>query len=219
MDYHHHWQHSMSAMLLSDSTAYPNFSRNFASWPWEFFYLLFDAMSTNVIKKSLYVSFIFAHLFCSRGSFIYVISVNIISRVVRLPCQNSHFVVLHCESLFLPSHWLSPPSIQSTRWKRCEWESNHCESLGDASKVPVAAVILVAPESRGLNAQTTSSFKPPLLNMWQYSSTVHHSPWNFSGRWQRRVMMAADTSLLMVTSSAMMVQSARRSLQHIFLWY
>jgi len=219
MEYYHHWQHSMSAMLLSDSTACPNFSRNFVSWPWEFFYLLFGAMSTNVIKKSLYVSFIFAHLFCSRAlPYMWFPSTSFPESFAD-SSKTLHFVILHFESLFLPFHWLSPPSIKSTRWKRSEWESNHCESLGDASKVSVASVILVAPESRGLNAQTTSSFKPLLVNMSQYSSTVHQNPWNFSGRWQRRVMMAADTSLSMVTFSDMMIQKVQKFLRCWLLWY
>ena len=112
MEYYHHWQHSMSAMLLSDSTACPNFSRNFVSWPWEFFYLLFGAMSTNVIKQSLYVSFIFAHIFCSRAlPYMWFASTSLPESFADIS-KTLHFVILHFESLFLPSHWLSPPSIK-----------------------------------------------------------------------------------------------------------
>ena len=137
-----------------------------------FFYLLFGAMSTNVIKNSLYVSFIFANLFCSRALPYMWFPLISFPESFADSAKTLHFVILHFESLFLSIPLAISSLYKKTRWKRCEWESNHCESLGVASKVSVAGVIMVAPKSRGLNAQTTSSFKSLLTNMSQYLSAV-----------------------------------------------
>jgi hypothetical protein len=72
---------------------------------------------------------------------------------------------------------------------------------------------------RGGTAQNSKGEHKSLLSMSQYSSIVHQNPWKPSGRWQRRVMMAADASLLMVGARGMMVQNERRYLRCWLLWY
>jgi hypothetical protein len=144
-------------------------------------------MSTNVIKKSLYESFVFAHLFCSRAlSFMWFLSTSFPesftykAKTLILSFFTVKAFSFHPTGYLLPLYkvqlWKSFPSIPlaisslySTIWKRCEWESNHCESLGDASKVPVAAVIWSLPRVEVLMP------KPPHPSSHS-SSTCHNTP-------------------------------------------
>ena len=69
--------------------------------------------------------------------------------------KSLHCITLHCESLFVPFHWLSSPFLITRRRETsCEQDSNHCELLEVASKASFWSIILVAPEGRGQNTHS-----------------------------------------------------------------
>jgi hypothetical protein len=126
----------------------------------------------------------------------YVISIESFTELLIDIGKSLHCITLHCESLFVPFHWLSSPFLIRRREIRCERDSNHCAQLEVASKASFGRIILVAPEGRGQNThihvilQQNCSYHLTLVLCWLW----HSMDLLREVRDEREMMAAATTS-------------------------